>query len=432
MNPGFITDFRPLLLALVFLAFTSFIAAAEVALFSTDEVARSQLREKGGFFVRLLLKLLEKPEHLAMALLIYLNLAITLFAYFATLFFLRASAGYPEYDRYFDVGGGALTLFFAVVFGEVVPKSWALGQGPGFAVTVSPVLFVLYEIAAWPAAAVVRLFQGITHRLKGDEAVFFESRVLALVLLGHRSGAIHEEERKMIENVFEFRDLLVKDVMIHRVDTVALPADATLKRASELILEFGHSRIPVYDGSIDNIVGMLYAKDILDRLFGGVRPESVQVRSCIKPALLVPETKMVSKLFDELRKKKVHLAVVVDEHGGTAGIITIEDLLEEIVGEIQDEYDVSEFQIEFLSPDKSSAIVSGRVKIEDLNDQMGLAIPLTDGYDTIAGLIFHQLGRMPKRGDNLRLVGMTFSVLDVKGARIRRVKVARDWSVSPG
>ncbi|MGH8104617.1 MAG: hemolysin family protein [bacterium] len=421
-------NFTPVYVALGFLVFTAFIAAAEVAVFSIDEVMRSQLREKGGLWIRLLLKLLEKPENLAMALLLYLDVAITLFAYSLTLFFLGLSRDYPHYERYFEVGGGAVTLFLAVVFGEIVPKSWALVRTPALAVKVAPAIYVLYHIAAWPAAGIVRLFHGITHQLKGDEVAFYESRVLALVLLGHRSGAIHEEERKMIENVFEFRDLRVNDVMIHRVDTVALPTDATLKRASELVIEFGHSRIPVFDGSIDNVVGILYAKDVLDKLFGGAKPVTMAVSSCMKPALLVPETKKVSELFDELRKKKVHLAVVVDEHGGTAGIVTLEDLLEEIVGDIHDEYDVSEFQIEFLNPDKSSAIVSGRVKIEDLNDQMGLGIAPAEDYDTIAGLIYHGLGRMPKRGDHMALDGIALTVLDVKGTRIRRVKVARDWS----
>ena len=229
---------------------------------------------------------------------------------------------------------------------------------------------------------------------------------------------IEAEEREMIQGIIGMEARTVRDVMVPRIDIFALDVETPLQEAVRLVVAEGYSRVPVYRNTVDEIVGVLYAKDLLRALHQGqTRRALVDV---LRPALFIPDSKKVDELFKEMRQRKVHLCVVVDEYGGTAGLVTIEDLLEEIVGEIQDEFDTEEPLLEKVS--EHEVLVAGRMSIRDLNDVLGLEIQSGD-FDTVAGLLQFRLGRLPATGDQVEFEGSTFHVLSTDGRRVNRVRV---------
>jgi CBS domain containing-hemolysin-like protein len=237
---------------------------------------------------------------------------------------------------------------------------------------------------------------------------------------GEEGGLIKEEEKEMIYSIFDLGNTAAREIMVPRIDIVAVEADMPVGDALDIILEAGHSRVPVYDDNIDNIVGILYAKDLLAHWRRGGEPRPV--RGLEREVYYVPETKPVSDLLGELQSKKVHIAIVVDEYGGTAGLVTIEDILEEIVGEIQDEYDPEEFFMDRISDDEY--IFSARMDLDDINDLMSVDLP-TDESDTLGGLVYSMLGRVPAVGDSLDVANLYLTVLEVEGRRIVKVRAKR-------
>jgi putative hemolysin len=231
---------------------------------------------------------------------------------------------------------------------------------------------------------------------------------------------IEREERQLIHSIIEFGDTVVREVMVPRPDMVAVEARASVSDAMELVMSAGYSRIPVYEQGIDDIAGILYAKDLMRAIREGRADE--QVRDLIRPARFVPETKRVAELMPDMQKSKTHMAVVVDEHGGTAGIVTLEDLLEELVGEIVDEYDVEEAPVEPL-PD-GGVRVSARMPIDELNELLGAEFPEGD-YDTVGGLVYFLLGHVPAEGETVDYDGHRLHAERVQGRRIGRVRVSR-------
>lgn len=251
-----------------------------------------------------------------------------------------------------------------------------------------------------------------------------EERMRALAsVVGEEESEIPAEEREMIYNVVTLGQTTVREVMVPRPDLVALQADTLMMQALETIIRAGHSRIPVYHENIDDIIGILYAKDLLVYLRNG-RTNS-PIREVMRPALFVPTSKMADELLEELQRRRIHLAIVFDEYGGTAGLVTIEDILEEIVGEIRDEYDSEEEP--FVRKNEYEAIVHGRYDIHDLNHEMGLALP-TDENDTVGGLIYSALGRVPQVRDEARIeeAQVTLRVMKMVSRRILSVRVMVD------
>jgi CBS domain containing-hemolysin-like protein len=231
---------------------------------------------------------------------------------------------------------------------------------------------------------------------------------------------LEEKEREMIHSIFEFGDTLVREVMRPRVDLVAVPAKATINEALGLVMEYGHSRLPVYEGSIDHVIGVVYVRDLLPALRQGRFEQPVA--DVQRPPFFVPETKKVDELFREMQRRKVSMAIVVDEYGGTAGLVTMEDLLEEIVGEIQDEYDLEEKPIQLL--DDRTALVNGRTSVAEVNETLGLELPVED-VDTIAGLIYALAGHVPVQGETVSVPGTELRVERALGQRITKVRITR-------
>jgi CBS domain containing-hemolysin-like protein len=261
----------------------------------------------------------------------------------------------------------------------------------------------------------------------GDQSqgVMSTEELSLLVERGGEQGILEAEEEQMIQAVIELGDQRIHEVMVPRIAMITLAASASMDEVIDKVIDEGHSRIPVYEETIDEIIGILYAKDLLPIL---KRPEAERpaLRSLLRPPVFVPESMSVDDLLHEFQRRKVHLAIVLDEYGGTAGLVTIEDLLEEIVGEIQDEYDEEEPLIVKLSDDE--ARIDGRAAIDDLTDLFDIEVGLEDEdeYDTVGGLIYHRIGGVPKPGDQVLVSGLTLTVETTDGRRVGKVLVVRE------
>ncbi len=257
--------------------------------------------------------------------------------------------------------------------------------------------------------------------LPGRRRVTTERELQELIEESEETGIINEEEGEMLSSIFEFGETIVREVMIPRTDMVVCSIDAPVAEILETVIRSGHSRIPVYEGTVDSVVGVIYAKDLL-RYWG--RPlEQVALRKLMRKPYFIPETKLIEELLREFRHSRVHLAVVVDEYGGTSGLITIEDLLEEIVGDIQDEYDSEEEWLEVQ--EDGSILVDGRLNLEELEEHFDLELP-REKYDTVAGFLSHLAGHIPSAGEEVRSHGLVLKVLSSDERRIDRLLVRRD------
>ena len=319
----------------------------------------------------------------------------------------------------------ALSLF-AVLFGLFVPRSiGARHAKPVLLVMVFPLELITW--ATQPLVAVLFLLTRIVTAPFGanpqEGTLVSEEEIKALIETGEEQGVLDVEERDMIHSVFALGDKKVHEVMVPRTDIVAIDVNTPPHEVLENVVRAGHSRIPVFEGSSDQIIGVLYVKDLFRRLARGEK--DVTVRPFLRPAQFVPETKKVDELLREMQKDKVHIAIVVDEYGGTAGLVTIEDLVEEIVGEIRDEYDVEGELV--LPVSEHEAVMDARVPFSEVQETFGIDTPDgADEFDTLGGFVTHELGRLPKAGETVQRDGVRFVVETVDGRRIGRVRVIRE------
>ena len=322
---------------------------------------------------------------------------------------------------------GLLTIF-TIIFGELVPKQIGLAHAEAVAMSTSRFIDVLGTVLGplvgfltWTTRRISRLFGA---DVAADERISAEELRL-IIEQGGEQGILEAEEEQMIHAVIELGDRRIHEVLVPRIAMITLAASATSDEAIDKVIEEGHSRIPVYEETIDEIVGILYAKDLLPYLkdSAGDPPE---LRTLLRTPVFVPESMTVDDLLHEFQRRKVHIAIVLDEYGGTAGLVTIEDLLEEIVGEIQDEYDVEEPLIVKLSDDE--ARIHGRADVDDLAELFDIDLGLEDAdeYDTVGGLIYHRIGGVPKPGDQVAVDGLTLTVETTDGRRVGKVLVVRN------
>jgi CBS domain containing-hemolysin-like protein len=263
------------------------------------------------------------------------------------------------------------------------------------------------------------LWENLNRFLSGRKKVT-EEEIQELMDAGEEEGIINEEENAMIRSIFALGDTVVREVMVPRTDMACIPIDALVREALDTIIACGHSRIPVYEGTMDNIVGLLYAKDLLK--LWGKDDGDIHLRSIMRPSMFIPESKNLEEMLQEFRKKRIHLAIVVDEYGGTSGLLTIEDLLEQIVGDIQDEYDTEEERL--IVDEDGSVLVDARLPIEELEEHFGIKIE-RDKFDTVGGLAFHLTGRIPESGEVVILDNLSITVLEADERRVIKLKVER-------
>lgn len=313
-----------------------------------------------------------------------------------------------------------LTGFASIILGEIVPKSIAVAYPERVALTVAAPMVFLDRLLAppvWLVNAITRLILrpfGIQPQRLAP--VVSEEELRVLVEAGEEQGVIEEEEKEMIQSIFEFTDTIVREVMTPRVDMKCVPIDADVQEVIALIRKSGHSRIPVYEGSVDNILGIVHAKDLLQLCEGD---RKLHLREVIRPAYFVPESKRVIDLLQELRRQRTHMAIVQDEYGGTAGLVTLEDLVEEIVGEIQDEYDVEPETLVQELPD-GSLIIDARMHLDDASELLRTTLE-SEEFDTLGGYVFGMLGHQPTVGETVTIEGWQLRVHELEGHRIRSV-----------
>ncbi|HEY3244641.1 MAG TPA: hemolysin family protein [Phycisphaerae bacterium] len=318
----------------------------------------------------------------------------------------------------------AIALLLVVIFGVAVPHAWAKYAGEGLLTAILPVLLVVRNVL-YPFLLIAHAADGLVRRLSGapppdaqSQAHELEQEILDAVSEGELHGAVDEEAKEMIESVIEMRDAQVSEIMTPRTDIVAVEKSATLADIKKLIKDEGPSRIPVYDGTIDTILGVLYVKDLLLLEEGS----SFDCTKIMRPALFIPETKGVRDLLREFRAQKVHIAIVLDEYGGTAGLVTIEDIIEELVGEIADEHETEE-PPPIRRIDKDTLEVDARVRVDELNEELGIALPEGEDYETIGGFVYSRLGKIPSVGEKCDHDNVEISVIAAEPRRIHRLRL---------
>ena len=320
----------------------------------------------------------------------------------------------------------AVVSFLHVVFGEQAPKAWAITHPERTSRWVAaPLIFFSWitrpftDLLNWSAGRVGRLLglKGTTAEL---EQIHSPEELRMLVEQSRKRGKLDADDARLLQGVFEFSEKSAREVMTPRTEMVALPADLTLEQAADQVAIAGRSRYPVYAESLDDILGVVHAKDIL----AGLRAaKSGTLRAVLRPAMFVPGTREVEDVLADMKRQKIHLAIVLDEFGGTAGLVTMEDLLEEIVGQIYDEYDRPSGELR-VAPPGAAPVISGATPLRDVNRVFGLELDEQD-YTTIGGFLFGAIGRLPKVGDQVAVKGAVFEILEMDGRRVGKVRVVR-------
>ena len=332
------------------------------------------------------------------------------------------NTGYRPATRY--ALAAAITGVVHLLFSVAIPT--ALAKHAGDAIIATNVRFLHgLRAALSPLTKLMHLIDRGVQRVTGasmaaEPGEVIQKEILSVVEEGEKEGVVGEEEREMIESVIQFRATTTGQVMTARPEMIALPLDSTLQQVKQSLEESGHSRIPVYDKTLDHVVGILYARDLLK--FLGQATLRFDIRSAIRPAYFVPETKPLRDLLHDFRVKKVHLAIVLDEYGGTSGLVTIEDVLEELVGDISDEHEPLEPAM-FKPLSETTAEADARMYIDELNRRMSLNLPEDAGYDTLGGYVTTTLGRIPAAGTTFEQDGLRFTVLAAEPQKVNRVKI---------
>lgn len=354
----------------------------------------------------------------AAAALMYRQLGIVLFV-------VTTSMLLPETDPWYRQPIELLILSTAwiVFFGVTIPNAWAKYAGESFLARALPVMEGLRWIS-WPILAALHVVDEIVRRLAGvpkeqpDDPDDVEREILDALSHGEFSGDVSPAEKEIIRSAMTLDETFAGEIMTPRTDVFAVEASTGYEEVRRQVIAAGHSRIPVYDGDIDHVVGILYAKDLL--AVDG--PENFCVRKLMRPVTFVPETKDVASCLREFQAERVHIAIVLDEYGGTAGLITIEDILEELVGEIADEHDEPAPQPIHIVDD-STADIDARVRVEEVNEALDIHLPEDDAYDTVAGFVLARLGRIPRPGESFQEENVRVEILDARDRAISRLRI---------
>ncbi|MCE5198023.1 MAG: hemolysin family protein [Armatimonadota bacterium] len=422
-----------LLLIFILVLFNAFFAAAEIALVSVRRTRIKQLVEEGNPKAVTVQKLLDKPTNFMATV----QIGVTLVGFLAS---ALAAVNIAYYPAKWLVAAGlpqgtanatavlVVTVaigFVTLVLGEIAPKNLALHNAEKYALMVAGPISWL-AVLTLPAVKVIGFFSDLVVRPFGVHATFSapvltEEELKMLVQAGEEEGVIEEEEKEMIHSIFDFTDTVARQVMVPRTDIDAAPVTTTLDEILDVITTTGHSRIPIYEENIDNIIGVVHAKDLIPVLRQDKKV--FDIKTVMREAYYIPETKDVDELLAEFKLGNIQMAIVRDEYGGTAGLVTVEDLLEEIVGEIRDEYDIEEPLIKIV--DEDHAIVSARMNVDELNHQMNLDIPESEEYETIGGFVFDLFGRQPLEGECISYENVDFTVRLIEGGRLHSIEVAR-------
>ena len=425
MEPFLLISFPVLLL------FSAVFSSSETAFFSMSSFELLQLEEEYPVRGKRVRKLMENPDILLNGILLG-NLVVNICATAVATILLHNyghSQGWSERFVYFlDVVG---MTFVLLIFCEISPKLYAIGDASRIAIKASwfirwwlmvtgPFIKVLVKFSNW--------FKGL-FSYNAEDRQILEDELKMMVDISAEQGDLEQEEKRIIHNIFELSETMVREIMVPRTDIQGFPIDMPVQAMIDTVLEKGYSRYPVFDGDMDNIVGVLYAKDLLDYVYKFKKLGSI--RELLRKEYYVPETKTCTDTLREFQEQHVYMGLVVDEYGGTEGLVTVEDIMEEIIGEIQDEHDEEEPMI--VERDDGSLLVEGMTDIDDLAERLGLTLDESEqGYDTLGGFLLTRFGRLPNPGEKIEFGGYEFMVTKLSRRRIWKVKISRLQQREPG
>ncbi|SCZ80560.1 putative hemolysin [Acidaminobacter hydrogenoformans DSM 2784] len=413
MEPG---DLWQLSLLVVLLMMSAFFSASETSLMSLSKIRLRHMVEENVKGAGRVSNLLKSPSHMLGAILVGNNIVNIASSALATSIAIEVFG--PV--RGIGISTGVMTLL-VLIFGEITPKSIAAERSEQISLKVAgPISFLVVILT--PVLTAIMFITGFLIRILGgtpdkDKPFITEEELKTMVTVSHEEGVLEGDEKKMIYNVFEFGDSQAGDVMTPRTDMVMIEKSTEFAEIVEIFKNERFSRIPVYDETPDNIIGLLNVKDLI---FYEMSQTEFQIEDFIREPYFTYEFKMTSELFAEMRAKHVAIAIVLDEYGGTAGMVTMEDLVEEIVGDIQDEYDEHEVSIEVIREDEY--IVDGATKIDVVNEMIGLRIE-TEDFDSIGGFIIGEFGRLPEVGDRIEHDNAEFVVESIEKNRIEKLRI---------
>ncbi len=407
------------LTAFALLFVTAFLAAAETALSRIDRFRAAALADEGRRGAKALVHLVDSPEHFSG----YLNGVLLLLS--ATRIVAATAVAYLAFewlDGPWVVAAIVAEVVVGYVLSEAVPKTWAIEHPERAALVSAPIVKAILRVL--PVRLISRPLIWTANKLlpgKGlaEGPFIYEQQILALADTAAQNKAIQQEEHALIHSVIEFGTTIAREVMVPRTDMTMLGVDCTASQAIDVAIGNGYSRMPVHGESNDEILGTLFTKDLLRAVHSG--EGDGPIKPLLKPIKFVPETKRVAELMPEMQREKVHMSIVIDEHGGVVGLVTLEDLIEEVVGEITDEYDVEDApHIEVLG--EQDWRIDARMLLDEINDELKLDLPTGD-WDTVGGLLIDDFGRVPSRGDKTRIADYGFTVEQTSGRRITRVRL---------
>lgn len=399
----------------------AFFAASETALVFSNKARLKEMAEAGNARASAALRLVNERNRLHASLLLAENFFIVLAVVLATV------AAMDLVPRGIIASGlSAVVMSVVVIFAaKLIPKAFASRNADSLTLGVSYPMLIAMKLLS-PAADMLGraadLFAGPGVQGMSCTAVVTEEDIKAMINLGEEGGALKEEERELLHKVFEFGDTVASEAMRPRTEIVSINADADIQDALDLVSEYGYSRYPVIENTVDSVVGILYVKDILVAMSKGEVSRDDGIKRFIRPAYFIPENKRVSELLSEMQRDKFHIAIVIDEYGGTAGLVTLEDLIEEIVGSIHDELDVEEREVEII--DEKTFVVSGQSELDEVSEQIGSRLQSKD-FNTIGGFVFGLFGRMPRVGEQLKYKDLKIEVLELDGRKIEKIKITK-------
>ena len=403
---------------------SAFFSGSEVALLSITHARVKTLLVKGGRSAQALADLKRSPDHIIITVLIANTLANVGAASIATSLAI---------GRFGNAGIGIATgvvVLVLLVFGEIGPKMLAVRFTESVALGVARPIRLLATIFSPFIWVFDRLARSMELTKAFAKPAITEEELRGWIELGREEGTLEKEEQQMLFNVLEFGDTMAREVMTPRVNVTMVGEQDTLGHAVEIFKETGFSRLPVFSGEKGNVVGLLNVKEVFPVVLE--KREGVSIRDLVHEPIFTPETAKIDDVLKELQKRKIHMGFVLDEYGEFSGIITVEDILEELVGEILDEFDQDEPEVQTVEP--GVYLVNGQVRVKDVNERLGISLPLEASYDTLGGLVVERLGHIPRKGDTVSIdgTGLSITVIQMLGRRVGRVKVAASGPAAGG
>jgi gliding motility-associated protein GldE len=410
------------ILFLVLLGFSAFFSGAETAYFSLSQAQLDEFRRSSRREEKRTAELMSSPRQLLITIVVGNTMVNITIASLAAILTARLSLAMGLNEKLVMVVDVVVVTFVILILSEILPKVVAVRRPEKFSVRVSLLLQGIYYLL-FPITILLARFTRFLQSRSGfseEKTLLTEEELKTLAEVGEEQGTLQKEEKEMIHSIFEFSETTVREIMVPRTDMIAVEASTHLSQLMELVKQKLHSRIPVYKKNIDNIIGILYVKDLLSFLHKRKR-ERIDLEKMVRPAYFVPEQKKIDELLREFQEEHIHMAIVVDEYGGVSGLVTLEDVIEEIVGEIQDEYDRE--QPLYKKIDDRTYLVDGKMPLEELNEKLHMELPQEEDVETIGGFILSLLGSLPKEKESVVYKNKRFVVEKINRNRILKVRI---------